>query len=175
MRKFTFIMAVGILGALTIGQGQCNIEWPLPPFDASGVYTGLWRGTSNEAQAQVIDGCPLTLMLEQDLTANYPTDHAVKGTAEIDYSCIQLPEWANEIPASTVQVGGLLGDDGKLVLLSGGCTTALCVVLSLDGQGTDDDGDGLMDTYAGAWGYTILLAGVQPFGVTGTFEVAVAP
>jgi hypothetical protein len=48
-------------------------------------------------------------------------------------------------------------------------------VLSLDGQGTDDDDDGLMDTYSGTWGFTILLAGVQPFGVNGTFEVVAAP
>ena len=129
--------------------------------------------SSDERRAD--EGAFLIRMAQRARLVHVKARGAVKGTAEIDYSCIQLPEWANEIPASTVQVGGLLGDDGKLVLLSGGCTTALCVVLSLDGQGTDDDGDGLMDTYAGAWGYTILLAGVQPFGVTGTFEVAVAP
>ena len=31
-----------------------------------------------------------------------------------------------------------------------------------------------MDSYTGDWTFVILLAGVPPFGVSGTFEVQVA-
>ena len=175
MRKRTrCILLVGCVALLCIGQEQCNIEWPEPPFDTTGTYIGTWSGQTNEPEKaqQTVAACPLTMTLVQDLTADYPADHGVSGTVEIDFSCIELPEWAEPIPPNTVNVTGLLQDDGKLTLLSGGCTTALCLVLALDGQGVDVDGDGAMDVYEGDWSFTILLAGVQPFGVAGTFEVA---
>jgi hypothetical protein len=170
--------------ALAIGAGAailavalcgCPTEWPLPPFDTTGSYEGLWQGQTNEAdkaEVQVIEGCPLSLTLEQDLTASYPGDHGVKGTAIVDYSCLVLPAWVGEIPPNTVEVTGILADTGELVLASGGCGPGVCLVLVLAGEGADTDADGAMDTYGGAWSFTILLAGVQPFGVTGTFEVA---
>jgi len=167
-------MGVGVT-FLAVGLCGCPNEWPPPPFDTTGTYQGTWQGKTNEAdkaEVQVIEGCPLTLTLEQDVSANYPADHGVKGTAVIDYSCLLLPEWVGEIPPATVNMTGLLADDGKMTLLSGGCGTGLCLVLTLAGEGADVDADGAMDTYNGAWAFTILLAGVQPFGVTGTFEVA---
>jgi hypothetical protein len=113
----------------------------------------------------------LTITLQQDLDANYPGDHAVTGTAKIDYSCVELPKWVTDaLPASTVNVTGLLADDGKLTLLSGGCGTGICLVLALSGEGADTDADGRMDAYSGGWSFTILLAGFQPFGITGTFD-----
>ena len=171
-------LAIGV-GAICLAVGLCGCpaEWPLPPFDTTGEYEGLWRGQTNEAdkaEVQVIQGCPLSLTLEQDLTLNYPADHGVRGTAVIDYSCIVLPEWMNgEIPPSTVEVTGILADTGELILASGGLGPGVVVLLTLGGQGTDVDGDDAMDTYSGAWAFGFLLAGVQqPFGVTGTFEVA---
>jgi len=147
--------------------------WPKPPSDGTGQYAGLWAGRSNEEaeRQQVIEECPLTINLVQDLTRPYPGDHAVSGTVTVDYSCITLPEWVNEVPPQTVNVSGLLGDDGKLTLVSGGCAPGICVVLTLAGQGESIERGALMDHYAGSWAYLILLAGVQPFGVTGTFDV----
>jgi hypothetical protein len=171
MRKSAMgLLVLMVVGVLNMGQEQCSPEFPLPPFDATGDYAGIWRGRSDD-QMQIVEACPLSITLAQDTSLNWPEDHAVKGQVVIDYSCIELPEWVQPIPPSVVDVGGLLGDDGHLVLLSGGCGTGLCVVLALDGEGEDEDADGLMDRYEGEWSFVILLAGVEPFGVAGFFDV----
>ncbi len=165
--KLIFLLFVGTASLLLYG---CPTP-PAPPFDATGTYTGSWSGTSTD-QAQQVAQCPLTLTLTQAINGTYPGNHVVSGTTTIDYSCITFPSWVQTPPPSTVDVGGILQDNGHLTLLSGGCTTALCVVLDLDGDGHDTNSDGHMDTYSGSWTYTILLAGVQPFGFGGTFTVA---
>lgn len=166
------IVALCLATALAVFGTGCPDQFPKPPFDTTGTYLGSWNGNSTD-QAQQVLGCPLTLTLTQDVAANYPGDHGVTGTAVIDYSCIELPDWVDAPPPSTVNVSGLLEDNGKLTLLSGGCGTGLCLVLSLSGQGEDGDEDGYMDSYTGNWGFAILLAGVQPFGFTGTFAVEI--
>lgn len=166
------LLCCGLVAVFSVGQTECP-NWPKPPFDTTGLYKGTWSGQTTEPapKQQAVEDCPLTIHLQQNVNAAYPGDHGVKGTVEIDYSCVEWPDWVTQTPpASTVQVGGLLADDGTLTLLSGACGTGICLVLALSGQGADTDGDGLMDTYSGAWSFTILLAGVQPFGVTGTFE-----
>jgi hypothetical protein len=170
-------MNLRIAGGLCLAAGLaalaagCPEDFPKPPFDTSGTYVGIWNGSTTD-QMQQVAGCPLTLTLTQDVTANYPGDHVVSGIAEIDYSCIDLPDWADEPLPTIVNVGGILEDHGKLTLLTGGCDTAICVVLSLSGFGEDVDEDGHMDDYSGTWSFTILLAGVEPFGVNGTFDAA---
>lgn len=147
---------------------------PKPPFSAEGEYAGAWNGTSSD-NTQVVSDCALSMSLTQNVNASFPTDHVVNGTVTIDYSCITLPEWVEDPVPSVLNVTGYLQDNGNLTLLTGGCTTALCVVLSLNGTADDTDSDGFADTYSGTWNYTILLAGVEPFGFTGTSSVAVAP
>lgn len=159
---------------LVLASG-CPPNQPKPPFNATGRYTGVWSGTSNETEPQHVENCPLTLKLRHDPAANWPADHTVTGKAIIDYSCINLPDWVEQPAPSRIQVSGLIDNDGRLTLVSGGCTTALCVVLTLTGQCTDNDGDGYADTYSGTWAFRILLAGVEPFGLDGVFDVAVAP
>ena len=173
--KIGLIMLLGVAAMVTLGNNECSIDWPEPPFDTTGEYTGTWQGNSNEEQVQTVVACPLTMTLTQDVTAEYPGDHAVSGTVVIDYSCIELPEWMEDPVPSTAEVGGLLEDNNKLTLLSGGCGTGACLVFALAGEGEDLDQDGHMDQYSGAWSFTILLAGVQPFGFTGTFEVTANP
>lgn len=167
-----FVLLYAVVSLFALGQTQCP-EWPKPPFDTTGLYDGTWSGvTTTETTMQNVEACPLKIHLEQDLTANYPGDHAVKGWIEIDYSCLELPAWVDETPPpSRVDINGLLTDDGKLTLLSGGCGTGLCLVLTLAGEGAIADGDETMDTYTGVWSFFILLAGVQPFGVSGVFDV----
>jgi hypothetical protein len=169
--KYRIAGGLGIVAALAVLAAGCPESFPKPPFDTTGTYAGTWNGNTTD-HAQQVSGCPLTLTLTQNLSAGYPGDHVVSGTAVIDYSCIELPEWADEPLPTTVNVGGILEDHGKLTLLTGGCDTAICVVLSLSGFGEDADEDGFMDDYSGPWTFTILLAGVEPFGVTGAFDVA---
>ncbi len=167
----TISAAVCLLAASVLAAG-CP---PPPPvlFDTTGAYAGTWQGNTNEPEGeqQEVPACPLTITLEQDITKPFPQDRSVKGTVEINYECIELPEWIEELPNNTIQVSGILGDEGGLALFSGGCTTALCLVVTLAGAGEDLDADGFMDSYSGDWSFIILLAGVQPFGVAGTFEV----
>ncbi len=163
-----------VVAALTLGQAQCP-QGPPPPFDATGLYIGTWSGqtTATEKQSeQIVTACPLTMTLVQNVNAPYPANHGVSGTVEIDYSCLTLPEWVQQTPPPSIaNVSGLLTDEGTLTLFSGGCGPGVCVVLTLAGEGTVADADGMMDAYSGAWSFIILLAGVQPFGVSGTFEV----
>jgi hypothetical protein len=175
------MLGISLLGIVALLSGCPPPEgWPKPPYDATGTYAGTWQGRTSDAKAdavQEIPVCPLTITLTQDLALPYPQDHGVKGTVNIDYSCLQdvLPEDIEQLPDSNVIVSGLLGDDGNLVLLSAACGTGACAVLTLAGAGEDADADGRMDTYSGQWSFIILLAGVQPFGVSGTFSVEAAP
>lgn len=165
-----------LVSAILLGQSQCNEMLPHPPYNATGDYEGTWQGKT-EDDTQTVLACPLQLTLAHDVYANYPTRMTVSGTAVIDYSCFELPDWFPPIPPSTVQVSGILGEEEHLVLLSGGCGTGFCIVLSLDGDTQDTDEDGFMDEYCGEWKLAFLLAGVQPFGFNGTFQLSrsVAP
>jgi hypothetical protein len=146
---------------------------PVPPFDAMGVYAGTWNGTATGGgKEQEVAECPLELTLEQDVNAPWPQRFGVSGTVYVDYSCIELPEWAETPPPSMVQVGGVMDEQGKVGLLTGACGTGMCVALGLDGPGVDTDGDGFMDTFSGGWQYSLLLAGFTPFTVQGSFEAA---
>lgn len=166
-------VAIVLSAVCAIALTGCPGTFPPPPFNTTAAYLGTWKGKSNEDDPQHVKKCPLGIVLTQDPAADYPGDHLVQGTVTVDYSCIEFPEWIETPPPSVVEVGGVLQDNGNLSLITGGCTTALCVVLTLNGVGVDNDGDGLMDSYSGSWAYTILLAGVEPFGFTGKFEVEV--
>jgi hypothetical protein len=147
---------------------------PVAPFDATGTYVGTWSGsTTTDATAkQDVQECPLEFTLTQDVDAAWPQRFAVSGSAYIDYSCLELPEWAETPPPSVIQVAGVMDEQGKVGLVSGACGTGMCVALGLDGPGVDADGDGLMDSISGEWQYSLLLAGFTPFIIRGSFEAA---
>lgn len=169
-RAFT-VLTIAIMAGLSMGQQNCQQpQLPKPPFNATGMYTGSWQGASSDA-TQNVTNCLLTFNLQHDPTANWPKDHQVTGTVTVNYDCLELPEWLDTPPPTTVNVTGLITDDGKINLATAGCGTGLCLVLGLGGPGADTNNDTSMDTYSGNWSYQILLAGVQPFGFTGTFAV----
>lgn len=167
------------LAAMFVALAGCPPSggWPTPPFDASGKFLGTWRGqtTADSDKPQEIKSCVLELTLTQDAASAWPHSFAVKGTALVNYDCLDLPEWAGTPPPSTVKIGGVVEQNGRLHLLSGACGTAMCATLNLDGLGEDVDGDGKMDRYDGDWAFSLLLAGFTPFTVTGTFGTDVAP
>lgn len=175
------VLVVAVAGLVVLGLQGCPPPggWPEPPFDTTGTYEGTWSGRSSEPvpeDQQVIEACPLTLELTQDLTRVYPNDHAVNGVATIDPECITLPDWAQAIGITVpdeVNVTGVLTDDGKLTVTSGTCGVGLCLILTLAGDGADADEDGFMDTYAGALSYILLLPEEEPLGISGTFEVEI--
>lgn len=43
----------------------------------------------------------------------------MSGAVTVDYSCIDLPDWVEETPPSTITVSGLLGDGGPAHLAFG--------------------------------------------------------
>ncbi|NLE59757.1 MAG: hypothetical protein GX616_15475 [Planctomycetes bacterium] len=177
MRNWIGLLALAVL-VCVMGPACPPGGWPEPPCDTTGTYVGTWEGSTDEdtpaEDQQEVVACPLTITLTQDLSAAYPGDHGVTGTVVVNYSCIELPAGILEIPDSVVEVSGLLGDDGKLTLLSGGCGTGACLGLILTGNAVDADDDGMMDSYSGDWGLAIMLAGIQAFGIDGTFQVVPA-
>jgi len=151
---------------------------PVPRFDASGVYEGTWNGTTASGtkaeEAQEVLACPLEFTLTQNVSAPWPQSFGVSGSAVIDYSCLTLPEWVETPPPGVVQLSGVMDDQGKVGLLTGGCGTGMCVVLGMDGPGVDADDDGQMDSFSGEWQFSLLLAGYTPFTIRGSFEAAAA-
>jgi hypothetical protein len=158
---------VGVLCGLLLPG--CPGQFPQPPFDASGTFVGTWTGSPSGSAKQAVVDCPLTLTLTQNLAAPWPQSFGVSGTALVDYDCFDLPDFIPTPAASAVPISGIVDGEGNLTLLSGACGTGACVVLSLTGVGIDADDDGFMETYDGAWAYTILIAGVEAFGFTGTY------
>lgn len=168
------------------GMVTAGCERVESPFDTTGDYVGAWSGTAQDepegedavkqiepGDIQIVEDCPLSMTLVQNVDAGFPSNLRVDGTVTVDYACVDLPSRFLSIPPTTVNVGGFLQENGNLTLLSGGCSTGFCVVLTMDGRGEDVDGDGFMDSYAGDWNYLILLAGVVPFGFEGTFSLEV--
>ncbi len=176
MKKVFAPLTLLVFGSVTLAGCPVPQNAPVPPFDASGTYVGTWSGsTTTDATAkQDVEECPLEFTLTQDVDAGWPQRFGVSGTAVIDYSCLELPEWVETPPPSEIQVGGVMDEQGKVGLVSAGCGTGMCVALGLDGPGVDADGDGLMDSISGEWQYSILLAGFTPFIVRGSFEAAAA-
>lgn len=164
-------LALAALTLVAISLAGCPPQQiPIPPFDATGTYAGTWTGTQDgDGAKQEVLECPLTLTLTQNVAAPFPQNFGVQGTAVINYDCFDLPAWLETPPPSTVNVSGVLETNGRLTLLSGACGTGACVILSLAGAGAEIYSNGTMDTYDGNWNYAIALAGVAPFGFTGTY------
>ncbi|MFA6244609.1 MAG: hypothetical protein WC655_26940, partial [Candidatus Hydrogenedentales bacterium] len=136
----SFVAAIAVVAVTAVLIAGCPPP-PKPPFAMTGDYSGTWSGTSSDNAQQVTD-CDLELSLTQNVNAAFPTDHVVNGTVTIDYSCITLPDWVEDPVPSVVNVTGVLQDNGTLTLVSGGCTTALCVLLTLNGTAQDAGPDG---------------------------------
>ncbi|MBI1317954.1 MAG: hypothetical protein GC168_03260 [Candidatus Hydrogenedens sp.] len=151
---------------------------PVAPFDATGYYEGTWSGSTMSGtakeDAQEVQACPLEFTLTQNVNAPWPQRFGVNGTVKVDYSCLTLPDWVDTPPPGEVNVAGVMDEQGKVGLLTGGCGTGMCVALGLDGPGVDTDSDGYMDSFSGEWQFSLLLAGFTPFTIRGSFQAAEA-
>jgi len=190
MKRKYFVSCCLIAVALVcMGQGSsCNA-----PLDATGSYSGKWsfkdnattvdnntaadNAADNTTAVKIID-CPLTMMLNQDVTLAPPENLNVAGRVHIDFSCLEeastWPSWAQAPAPSDVTVTGLMSTDGKLTLASGGCGPGTCVILGLDGKAESNkivEGKKVMTRYSGNWGFAVGIAFLGNLGATGTFEV----
>ena len=161
----------GVLGVLSVGQDECRPSLPPPAFDTTGTYTGTWEGMSTDDQEAM--ACPLTIVFAHDVDAGAIESRRPQGTLMIDFSCIDLPAFVDRPEARNVEATFLLQDDGKLASIVPVCSpnAPVCVLLGLDGEGMDEDGDGVMDSYSGDWSYRFLVPGIPAFGVDGTFMI----
>ena len=166
-RNLAIISMSALVLLIALGaNGPCD---PIPPpYDVTGDYEGEWWSGEGEH-------CPLTAMMAMDPAPAFPYLWYPTATFLIDFSCIELPEYLPPLEPIAIDAAGVLDDKGNLTFASGGCGTPFCVLFATAGQGADLDEDGMMDAYAGAWSLTILLAGFEPFGVAGEFELEAAP
>ncbi len=196
------LSTIFLLAAAIVLMGQSSSC--TAPMDATGNYTGTWTLFIKD-NGTVIDelDCPLSMVLEQDITRDPPENVSVNGTVHVEYTCLEdgpnWPAWAEIPEPSNVKVAGTMDENGKLVLLSGGCGPGTCVILVLDGQGEtgpiDDEDDnnednttaqvyspGSIETaqageiapmtkYSGNWAFAIGVAFLGNAGDNGTFEV----
>ncbi|MBI2422614.1 MAG: hypothetical protein HYV27_07275 [Candidatus Hydrogenedentes bacterium] len=163
-----------ILAAIFLGIGfsGCPLPPPSAPFGTTGSYTGTWEGQDSGTGEDLV--CELDLSLEQDTSLPFPQNFGVTGMALVDLSCTQLGailEAYDQPVVQEVMVTGVLGGNGEMLLANGACPPGFCVVLAFGGQGEDNDGDGLMDSYSGEWNFTVLPPGMEAHIFTGTFSL----
>lgn len=166
MKNGKNILTLSLFGLILLiamgANGPCD---PIdPPYDATGFYTGEWWSGEGER-------CPIDATFTMDATPVNPPLWAPQAGFTIDFSCLELPEWVPPLEPILINAAGLLDGNGIMTFASGGCGTPFCILFATTGQGEDVDLDGMMDTYVGEWSLTILLAGFQPFGVAGEFDL----
>jgi len=171
MSKKSLFPQVAILGLLlifTMGvQGPCD---PVPPpFDTTGDYEGEWWSGESEL-------CQVSAQMTMDAAPLFPPIWLPSATFHVDLSCIEVPEWLPPLVPIDIYSVGALDEYGNLIFGAMACGPGFCVTFDSVGIGEDLDQDGMMDEYTGSWAYMILIAGIQPFGVVGEFEmIAVEP
>lgn len=178
--------AACLVASLVAGMAGCpagggGANAPSPPFDATGVYTGIWTATTGLQLT-----CPLTLTIEQSPNLPFPANFALLGSAKFNYDCI-LDQALLELvglaaTALTVPLSGTMSLDqaGNIVLSVN--TEALdwpfVLELAFDGTGQDTGGDGGMDDHSGAYSLSLTweteFEGYEDVRVAsdGTFDVS---
>jgi len=168
----TLILIAG--GIALMGQSSsCSA-----PMDATGDYSGTWSFDITDDNGTVTDtvDCSLSMNLEQDILEPPPVNLNVTGILNVDFSCFEeipdWPDWATIPEPDQIQVTGTMDNNGKLTLISAGCTTGACVILILEGMAESDAGDPpMMERYSGQWGLGIGIAFLPAALLGGRFEV----
>lgn len=136
----------------------CPVGYIIPPFDATGTYAGTWEAALEGATETV--RCSCTLVLEQDLAADFPKDHVLRGTITLNMTC---PSALRELgrlgfPGIVhIETTGVQFPDGRLYFASGDCVELDCQGIVLSATGADADKDGYMDAIDGDWQFGALL------------------
>ena len=172
MNRYLTIMLVMSAGLVLSG---CPEDFSFASeYDCTGSYSGPW--TSNEVEGYKID-CPLQLTLDQNMSAMWPSNYSVTGTAILDLTCFPIADalLGLLVGLDPIPVSGYLTPDGFLFLASPtlleSCQEGVCINLILEGNTSDNDGDGLVDNYEGGWIGTASVSGI-PVPLAGEFDLS---
>lgn len=167
MKTLTTSMVLVTLAA--VGLAGCPIS-TFTPFNTTGTYTGTWN-----TGLDIVDACPITLTLNQDLSASFLERNRVSGTVTLDLSCLGVAELLVDalVDLPPLEVSGALLPNGTLELRSPdileGCPEGGCVRIALLGNGVDDDQDGGMDLFEGSYVATVHVSPELQIPLTGEF------
>jgi len=90
-QRLMTILAISAMMLFLMGAEEpCVPEFPAPPFNASGTYTGWFQVEGGEA-------CPMIAELGQNLDVPYPQDHTVWGIYKLELSCIEVEGFENPV------------------------------------------------------------------------------
>nr|AUN37003.1 hypothetical protein [uncultured bacterium] len=169
LKKIVLFALAGVVGA-----GLSGCPGLMPPFDTTGAYEGVFSlGTSD---VQIADGCDISVELSQNINAGPLENAKVTGTVNLSLTCVAsgmtkgtpIEDLLDGIlgqllGVSPLEVEGVLLPNGTLELSTGDllaeCPEGGCEKLILLGQGTDEDGDGKMDSYSGTIGGLVQVSG----------------
>lgn len=162
-----YVVAAFLILFLVGANGPCD---PVPPpYDTTGEYEGDWWSGEGEH-------CPVAIEMEMDAAPAFPALWGPAATFHVDFSCIELPPEFPPLEPIDINTVGILDENGNLIFTAIGCGIGFCVNFDSAGVGVDLDADAMMDEYSGEWAFLIMVAGFQPFGVAGEFDVmAVVP
>jgi hypothetical protein len=163
------VMQMTLVTAAALGLAGCPFG-TLTPFNTTGTYTGTWN-----TGEQGVEACPITLTLEQDMSASLIDRNRVTGTVTLDLSCLGVAELLVDalVDLDPIEVTGALLPNGAVELRSPDildeCPEGGCVRIALLSQGVDDDSDGGMDLLEGTWIGTIHVSPELVLPLTGDF------
>jgi hypothetical protein len=184
MRKsLNIIAAVALVALFSLGGEEgsgCEVSFVNPeptgdaPFDTTGLYSGDWSYDDEQlADLKTLVVCPATLTLLQDVNLEAPDNHDVTGDLTLDFGCmLGLDPGSLGLP-TVLPVAGELEPDEDLELSYSQCDSGLCIEASMDGEGEDTDGDGLMDRYVGEWEVEAYISVITLADLSGTFDFIV--
>ena len=167
---------MGIGALVLLLMSGCNI-WllflPDVPFDATGTYSGTWEGVVTGSEDSV-NACALTLQLRQDVGASNLERLKVEGEITLNFTCASLMTQLGEIGLpETLKLGmtGVMTPAGQLLLGSLEGSEDLSVVVGIDAQGDDADGDEYMDALTGDFVLYIEVPEYPRIDISGTLAV----
>lgn len=171
MRNIFPWMAAGVL--VLTASGCSIIDFPNPPFNATGTYLGPWEGRVS-GSANTVDGCAVTLQLNQRISTFFPGNYRLDGELYLNFTCPSLI-WAlsrYSLPASaTLQVTGLMLPSGQIYLGSPRDSAGGVLLASIDGRGYDDNRDGVMDALDGGFELYFTFPGAETGSIEGEIRL----
>ena len=155
-QRLMTILAISAMMLFLMGAEEpCVPEFPAPPFNASGTYTGWFQVEGGEA-------CPMIAELGQNLDVPYPQDHTVWGIYKLDLSCIEVEGFENPVDPVPMYLTGAMEDNGRITIAAGGYGVPFGIGLETIGFGEEITRDDMMDTYGGFFDLVMIYPSSEP-------------